>query len=118
MTPDYDYGLQKSYTLYLFFIFLLLCSSYVTDTIQKQELCLLVVLILFKLYLRLNLGTTKLVCSGAIWISHTFRSQNNIHKSLSVQLLNWLASSKRKGTLWNKNSQLTLTFWEDVLPGK
>ena len=21
MTPDYDYGLQKSYTLYLFFIF-------------------------------------------------------------------------------------------------
>ena len=66
MTPDYDYGLQKSYTLYLFFIFLLLCSSYVTDTIQKQELCLLVVLILFKLYLRLNLGTTKLVSSGAI----------------------------------------------------
>ena len=67
MTPDYDYGVQKSYTLYLFFIFLLLlCSSYVTDTIQKKELCLLVVLILFKFYLRLNLGTPKLVCSGAI----------------------------------------------------
>ena len=68
MTTDYDYGVQKSYTLYLFFIFLLLllCSSYVTDTIQKKELCLLVVLILFKFYLRLNLGTPKLVCSGAI----------------------------------------------------
>ena len=43
MTPDYDYGAKKSYTLDFFF-FSLLCSYCVTDMINKPELRLLVVI--------------------------------------------------------------------------
>ena len=38
MTPDYDYGIQTSYTLQLFYIIFLLCSCYVNDMIKKLEL--------------------------------------------------------------------------------
>ena len=48
VTPDYDYGAQTSYILKLF-CFLLLCSYCVTDMIKKLELCLLLVIILFKI---------------------------------------------------------------------
>ena len=35
MIQNYDYEVQTSYTLYLFFIFLSLCLYYVTDLIKK-----------------------------------------------------------------------------------
>ena len=43
--PDYDYGIQASYRLHLFFIFSLLCSYYVADMIKILELRLVVVLV-------------------------------------------------------------------------
>ena len=49
MTPDYDYGAQANCELHLFFIFLRLCSYYITVIIKKLKLCLLVVLILVKI---------------------------------------------------------------------
>lgn len=49
MTPDYDYGAQANCELHLFFIFLRLCSYYITVIIKKLKLCLLVVLILLKI---------------------------------------------------------------------
>ena len=44
MTPDYDYGVETSYILHLFTIFLLLCSYHI-NIIKKLELRLLVFLI-------------------------------------------------------------------------
>ena len=45
MTPDYDYGVETSYILHLFTIFLLLCSYHIINIIKKLELRLLVFLI-------------------------------------------------------------------------
>ena len=45
---NYDYEVQTSYTLFWFFIFLLLCLHYVTDLIKKLELRLLVTFIFNK----------------------------------------------------------------------
>ena len=59
MTPDYDYGTQTSYTLQLFCCFLLLCSYYVTVMIKKQELRLLLVIILFKVACRVRVAYLK-----------------------------------------------------------
>ena len=44
MTQDFGYGVQTSYALYSFLIFLL-CSYYDTDMIKKLKLHSLVVLI-------------------------------------------------------------------------
>ena len=41
-SKNYDYEVQTSYKLYLFFVFLLLWLYYVTDLIKKLELRLLV----------------------------------------------------------------------------
>ena len=48
MIRNYDHEVQTSYTLYLFFIFLLLCLYYDTDLIKRLQLCLLVTLIFNK----------------------------------------------------------------------
>ena len=55
---------KKNYTLYLFFIFSSLCSYYVTDLIKKLELHITVV---FLFWLRLSLGTSKLVCPKSVY---------------------------------------------------
>ena len=48
MTQYYQEGVQTNYTLYLFFVFSLLCSHYVADLIEKLELRLMVVSVLPK----------------------------------------------------------------------
>ena len=49
MSQYHYYGVQKNYTLHLFYTFSLLCSAYVADLIKKMELCLTVVSILLKI---------------------------------------------------------------------
>ena len=41
MMTQYYKGVQINYTLYLFFVFSLLCSYYVADLIEKLELRLM-----------------------------------------------------------------------------
>ena len=49
MSQNHNEGVQTNYTLHLFYIFLLLCSDYVADLIEKLELCLTVVSVLLKI---------------------------------------------------------------------
>ena len=56
-------GIQKIYTLHLFFIFLLLCSPYVADLIKKVELHLVVVSVLLKI----KFGHAHLVCPKSVY---------------------------------------------------
>ena len=49
MNRYYHLGVQKNHTLYLFFIFSLLCSPYIADLIKKLELHIMVVSILLKI---------------------------------------------------------------------
>ena len=75
MTQYYHLGIQTNYTLPLYFISSLLCSHYVADLIKKLELLLMVV----KFYLRLNLGTPKLVCPKSVYDAENSPYQPLIH---------------------------------------
>ena len=47
MIPNYDYEVQTSYTLQLFFVVSILCLYYVTDLVKKLQLCYILIRIKF-----------------------------------------------------------------------
>ena len=76
MIQNYDYEVQTSYTLYLFFIFSL-CLFHVTDLIKNWNYVYWLLLFL----IRLNLGTPKLLCPKSV-----YDVENSLHQSLPTNI--------------------------------